>query len=243
MGYVTIEQEPQQKQENGDHHGCAGEESSESECAFDVFENSADEGKEDSREWSSIELRGHDIFVELKKSYVWPSAQLLAEWIFDHPEEVHGKRVLELGCGIGLPSMAAAKVGAEKVIATDRDDNYLEKFRDVCAYNQYENVSTLNVDWFAVQSNELHIPQVDIVLCADVNYYSSAIGALAHCIAAAGRTCLLVSREGRISLDEFIDHLQVKFGYSIMKQERLSNESHGKSDDEKHSLWLFQRDP
>ena len=34
-------------------------------------------------------------------------------------QEVRGKGVLELGCGVGLPGVAAAIAGAEQVILTD----------------------------------------------------------------------------------------------------------------------------
>eukprot|EP00397_Hematodinium_sp_SG-2012_P057273 GEMP01071411.1.p1 GENE.GEMP01071411.1~~GEMP01071411.1.p1 ORF type:complete len:170 (+),score=27.45 GEMP01071411.1:333-842(+) len=155
-----------------------------------------------------MDVRGHEILVQGSAFCIWPSAQLLAEWIIDHPEKVRGKRVVELGCGAGLPSMAAAKVGAKEVIATDCCNLALAKFSDLIRRNRWENVSILNVDWFAVQKGEQAVPEADIVLCADVNYYSASIGPLAHCIAAAGRECVLVSREGRVSLDEFINYLQ-----------------------------------
>lgn len=35
------------------------------------------------------------------------------------PQEVRGKGVLELGCGVGLPGVAAAIAGAGQVILTD----------------------------------------------------------------------------------------------------------------------------
>lgn len=34
-------------------------------------------------------------------------------------QEVRGKGVLELGCGVGLPGVVAAVAGAEEVILTD----------------------------------------------------------------------------------------------------------------------------
>ena len=42
---------------------------------------------------------------------VWPSALMLAAALTQHPELVRGRRVLELGCGLGLCGIAAAKAG------------------------------------------------------------------------------------------------------------------------------------
>lgn len=47
---------------------------------------------------------------------LWPSGLALAGVVADR--EVAGRRVLELGCGLGLPSLAAAARGAD-VLATD----------------------------------------------------------------------------------------------------------------------------
>lgn len=42
---------------------------------------------------------------------VWPSALLMAEELFARPELVAGKRVCEIGCGLGLAGLAAAASG------------------------------------------------------------------------------------------------------------------------------------
>ncbi len=47
---------------------------------------------------------------------VWPSAEALARAVAAAPPA--GRRVLEIGCGLGLPSVVAAKGGAS-VLATD----------------------------------------------------------------------------------------------------------------------------
>jgi predicted nicotinamide N-methyase len=47
---------------------------------------------------------------------LWPSARALARWVGDRT--LRGARVLELGCGLGLPSVAAALAGG-RVLATD----------------------------------------------------------------------------------------------------------------------------
>lgn len=45
-------------------------------------------------------------------TFVWPSAILLAEFLSHHRSLFHGKRVMELGAGIGLAGIVAAKLGA-----------------------------------------------------------------------------------------------------------------------------------
>ena len=49
---------------------------------------------------------------------LWPAAHGLAHYLWDHRAELPGRRVLELGCGLGLPSILAARLGAQ-VTATD----------------------------------------------------------------------------------------------------------------------------
>ena len=53
---------------------------------------------------------------------VWPCALRLAAWL--DGQELAGRRVLELGCGLGLPSLVAALRGAE-VLATDVEPDAL----------------------------------------------------------------------------------------------------------------------
>lgn len=50
---------------------------------------------------------------------VWPAAQALCEWMSENlSTQLAGKTFLELGCGLALPSLLAARLGA-KVTATD----------------------------------------------------------------------------------------------------------------------------
>lgn len=53
-------------------------------------------------------------------AFPWPGSQALARWILDHPAEVAGLRVLDVGTGGGLAAIAAASVGA-RVAANDVD--------------------------------------------------------------------------------------------------------------------------
>jgi predicted nicotinamide N-methyase len=76
-------------------------------------------------------------------SVLWRSGVALARELDD--EDLRGKRVVELGCGLGVPSLAAARAGAE-ALATDGDVDAL----GLVARNARENgveLETSMVDW------------------------------------------------------------------------------------------------
>jgi predicted nicotinamide N-methyase len=54
-------------------------------------------------------------------AFAWAGGQALARYVLDHPETVRGKDVLDFGSGSGLVAIAAAKAGAERVMAADID--------------------------------------------------------------------------------------------------------------------------
>ena len=48
---------------------------------------------------------------------VWDAAIIMARWIYMHPEVFEGKYVHELGCGVGLPGLVAARYCDELVFS------------------------------------------------------------------------------------------------------------------------------
>ncbi|GAA6051228.1 hypothetical protein JCM3770_005881 [Rhodotorula araucariae] len=57
-------------------------------------------------------------------SYVWNASILLADMVAAREIDVHGRKVLELGAGLGLPGLVAARMGADleiQVVLTDYD--------------------------------------------------------------------------------------------------------------------------
>ena len=54
-------------------------------------------------------------------AFAWAGGQALARYVLDHPVLVRGKDVLDFGSGSGLVAIAAAKAGAERVMAADID--------------------------------------------------------------------------------------------------------------------------
>jgi predicted nicotinamide N-methyase len=94
---------------------------------------------------------------------LWPSAIALASWLAGElkPE---GKRVIEIGSGVGLVSVVAAACGAS-VLATDYSEEALRFVR----YNALNNRTSLDIarlDWRNVLCSE----RFDCLFAADVLY-------------------------------------------------------------------------
>jgi predicted nicotinamide N-methyase len=54
-------------------------------------------------------------------AFAWPGGQALARYLLDHPEKVAGRFALDFGAGSGLVAIAAAKAGANFVLAAETD--------------------------------------------------------------------------------------------------------------------------
>jgi predicted nicotinamide N-methyase len=89
--------------------------------------------------------------------------------------DLAGRRVVELGCGLAVPSIAAARAGAE-VLATDGDEEAFE----LAARNAQANgvqIDSLTVDWFD-PGDLLARGPFDLVLAADVLYERQSVAPL-----------------------------------------------------------------
>ena len=104
---------------------------------------------------------------------LWASGVRLAAAVADR--DVSGLAVLELGCGLGVPSVAAA-LGGAKVLAVD----WAQEALDVTQQNAERNgasVETLRADWSKPEPLLARAP-FDLVLCADVLYETRNVDAL-----------------------------------------------------------------
>jgi predicted nicotinamide N-methyase len=99
----------------------------------------------------------------------WPSGLALAA---AEPPPA-GARVLELGCGLGAPSIAAAKAGAE-VLATDGSTDAVAFAAHALALN--EAVATVaHADWSEHGATLVEGGPWDVVLAADVFYTAANV--------------------------------------------------------------------
>lgn len=103
----------------------------------------------------------------------WISGVVLARLLARCP--LDGVRVLELGCGLGLVGLAAARAGG-RVTVSDRSKLALT----FAALNAEENrlaVETVPCDWQSPQALEVHGPW-DLVLGSDILYIERSAHAL-----------------------------------------------------------------
>jgi predicted nicotinamide N-methyase len=102
---------------------------------------------------------------------LWPSGIALAAKIVRDPEIVHGRRVVELGCGLGVAAIAALRAGAE-LLVTD----YSPEALAICSLNALDEIGaqpeTLRINWRDAGAT-LHGTAeggFPVVLAADVLY-------------------------------------------------------------------------
>jgi ETFB lysine methyltransferase len=98
---------------------------------------------------------------------LWPAAEALSMYLADHSELVRNKSVLELGCGLGFPSMVASHLGG-KVLATDFHPDVEEYFQRNCRHSVI-SCDYLRLNW---REDKKDIGLFDVVMGSDVLYES-----------------------------------------------------------------------
>jgi predicted nicotinamide N-methyase len=150
----------------------------------------------------------HPDVVDEKIPYwceLWPSSMGLSEFLVKNSRLVKNKTVLEIGCGLGLCGIVAAKSGGS-VMLTD----YIQQAIDFAAYNWKQNFKTSPntklLDWRKPEGFE----PVDVLLASDVAYESRSfkylINAFKKLVKKNG--LILISEPNRKFTKEFFQKLK-----------------------------------
>jgi predicted nicotinamide N-methyase len=144
---------------------------------------------------------------------LWPSGVALAAKITRHPEIVRGKRVLELGCGLGVTAMAALRAGAD-LLVTD----YAPEALALCSLNAFDQAGrmpgTLRVNWRDPSPALLDAAGdgFPVVLAADVLYERRDVEPLLtlceRLVAPGGE--LWLAEPGRPPAARFLESIQAR---------------------------------
>ncbi|MGH7604764.1 MAG: class I SAM-dependent methyltransferase [Gemmatimonadaceae bacterium] len=162
-------------------------------------------------------IREEDFVKDERLPYwadVWPSSIVLASKLLEL--NGHGGSALELGCGVGLSTLAATKAGFD-VLSTD----YYEDALDVTAANVFRNLGTRArtrlVDWRHLPSD---LGEFDLVFASDVLYekeYAELLPVILDRLLAPGGFALIAD-PGRVAAPVFVEECAAH-GLTIRRKE------------------------
>jgi predicted nicotinamide N-methyase len=153
---------------------------------------------------------------------LWASAIGLSQYLVDNSSLVQNKKVLEIGCGLGLPAILAGKLGAKETIVTD----YLPEALDFAQLNWERNLPIDSaqfdvLDWRNIPENYKNTPpqyKPDILLAADVAYEKRAfeplLDAFEHLVKPEGT--ILIAEPNRYISKDFFEKLG-QHGFNVKK--------------------------
>lgn len=127
------------------------------------------------RSWRIRAARNHDALLEAAEGLsvfpygllLWESAPVLAEYLAG--QQVAGKRMLELGAGVGLAGIVAAHLGAQ-VRQTDHSTEALALCRANAAGNGVAGIEVAAGDWNGWRDEARY----DLIVGSDVLYDRAA---------------------------------------------------------------------
>ena len=138
--------------------------------------------------------------------HLWPGALALARHLAAAADVGRGTRVLELGCGLGLPALVAARRGAD-VVATDWQRPPLQVVARSAADNG-DALACVQMDWRAPAL----AGRFDLCLGADVAYDEHAAAPLAAALAA------LLQPHGRVWLADSVNTARTALADALQRQ-------------------------
>jgi len=148
---------------------------------------------------------------------IWPSSVALSEYLIHQfsPTKLAGSKVLEIGCGTGVPGVVAAKLGAFTMFS-DMVPVTLKAVKETCRLNHIGKFDTCLLDWSEkIQSKERY----DLVLGCEVFYDEAILADISHVLeqvlALGGKG--IFCDPNRLGLDTVEHRFQEKFNLSVQR--------------------------
>ncbi len=170
--------------------------------------------------FSEYEKTGEEALFEDLCPYFgvpWPAGVALAKLVYEERERFRGKRVLELGCGLAIPSLVLGSCRIS-VTATDLHPDVPVFLARNCSRNKIGSLQFQNIDW-RVPGEE----RWDIILASDVLYdklQPAALLSFLNCQLADGGSILLAD-PGRPYWESFVKTMRLS-GWSCAEELRDS---------------------
>ena len=163
----------------------------------------------------------HPDYVDEKIPYwaqLWASAVAMAEYLVENQQLITPSvKVSEIGCGLGLPSIIAGKLGAD-VCLTDYDKDALDFAKMNWERNLLHKKSRFELlDW----RNPAPSVSADLLLASDVAYEERAFEPLLSCFKQLIKPngTILLTEPNRAMFKPFISRLDTE-GYAVNHSQR-----------------------
>ncbi|HET9016022.1 MAG TPA: methyltransferase domain-containing protein [Thermomicrobiaceae bacterium] len=148
---------------------------------------------------------------------LWPSGIALADLLVAEPDLVRGRRVVELGCGLGVTAIAALEAGADLTVTDYAPESLL-----LCRYSALANAglepAALHINWRQPPAELFAAAGAGfpVVLAADVLYESRDVQPLLALLdrLAAPSADVLLAEPGRPVAARFVEHATLR-GWTV----------------------------
>jgi predicted nicotinamide N-methyase len=136
-------------------------------------------------------------------AFAWVGGLAISRFLFEHPDEVEGRSVLDMAAGSGLCAIVAARCGAASVHGVD-----IDPFAEAAvAVNARAN--GVHVGFSGCDLLDSAPPDYDVILAGDVCYEETMASRMVDWLRAAARrgTRVLIGDPGRTYMPRDLERL------------------------------------
>ncbi|XP_033629995.1 methyltransferase-like protein 23 [Asterias rubens] len=173
--------------------------------------------KDEEETEGEVEVKIPEVVDPAYGMYVWPSAPVLAQYIWKKRKWIFGKRVLELGAGTALPGILAAICGAVVTLSDhSRYPRCLENCLKSCQANDLrDSVDIVGLSWGEFPPGIFQLPTFDVILASDCFYdtkdFENVLATIVFFLEKGTTTRCWISYQERSS-DRSLDQLLIRWG-------------------------------
>ena len=152
---------------------------------------------------------------------IWPAGRVLAEAMSSH--DILGKRILELGCGLGLSSLVLQQRRAD-ITASDHHPLADSFLRHNAAQNHLPTITYCDLRWEVLDAT---LGRFDLIIGSDILYEGAHAGLLAAIVErhALPDAEVLITDPGRGNSAAFTRALVAGQGFTACELRRRFNET------------------
>lgn len=150
---------------------------------------------------------------------IWPSGLVLAHHMANY--DIRAKRILEIGCGIGLSSLVLNERGAD-ITATDQ---HPEAERFLLRNTELNDAATIKFERNDWADDTSSIGKFDLIIGSDLLYEDEQIELLANYVArhAKPKSDVILVDPGRGRKNKMIKRMAA-FGYSVLTEKPIKTD-------------------